>query len=247
MSYRDQFGDTGGSEKIAGVTTAKVTDNEDPEGLGRVKVTYPFRDSSDESYWARIATEMASKDYGTFFLPEVGDEVLVAFEDGDIRHPFVVGSLYNGKRKPPQSNGNGNNDVREIKSRSGHVLDFDDTKNSEKITIETSGGHTITLDDSTGSEKVTIEDKSGSNSVTMDSTKGEVSVSAGDTLSLSAKTIELSADKEVKIDAKSKVQMSGKGQVDVSSKGQLNVESNGIMGIKASGPLTVKGAIIQLN
>jgi uncharacterized protein involved in type VI secretion and phage assembly len=246
MSNYD-FGKTASASKITGVSTAKVTNNEDPEGLGRVKVTYPFRDSSDESYWARVATEMASKNYGTFFLPEVGDEVLVAFEDGDIRHPYVIGSLYNGKRKPHESNGNGSNDIRGVKSRSGHVLTFDDTKNAEKVTIETSAGHTITLDDSSGSEKVSIEDKSGSNTITMNSSAGTVSVSAGDTLSLSAKTIELSADKEVKIDAKSKVNVSGKGKVNVSSKGQLNVESNGIMGIKASGPLTVEGAIIQLN
>jgi uncharacterized protein involved in type VI secretion and phage assembly len=212
-----------------------------------VKVTYPFRDAEDESYWARIATEMASKEYGTFFLPEVGDEVLVAFEDGNIRYPYVVGSLYTGKKKPPQTNKDGKNNVREIKSRSGHVLDFDDTKGEEKVKIETKAGHTITLDDKSGSEKITIEDKSGSNAITMDSAKGEVSIEGQKKISLSAPTVELSADSEVKIAAKGKVNMEGKGQVNVSSKGQLNVESNGIMGIKATGPLTVKGAIIQLN
>jgi len=247
MSNYEFGGGADEAPKIAGVATAKVTDNEDPEGLGRVKVTYPFRDSDDESYWARVVTEMASKDYGTFFLPEVGDEVLVAFEDGDIRHPYVVGSLYNGKRKPAKSNSDGKNNVREIKSRSGHVLDFDDSDGKEKVEIETSAGHKITLDDTSGSEKITIEDKSGSNSITMDSAKGEVSIAGQKKISLSAPTVELSADSEVKIAAKGKVNMEGKGQVNVSSKGQLNVESNGIMGIKASGPLTVKGAIIQLN
>jgi uncharacterized protein involved in type VI secretion and phage assembly len=247
MSQRDKFGGAEEEPTIAGVTTARVTDNQDPEGLGRVKVTYPFRDSDDQSAWARVATEMASKDYGTFFLPEVGDEVLIAFENGDINHPCVVGSLYTGKRKPPESNSSGNNDVREIKSRSGHVLEFDDNTTSGKVEIETSAGHTVTLDDTGGAEKITIEDKSGSNSVTLDAANGEVAVSGDKKISLSAQTIELAADKEVKIDAKSKVNMSGKGQVNVSSKGQLNVESNGIMGIKASGPLTVKGAIIQLN
>jgi uncharacterized protein involved in type VI secretion and phage assembly len=247
MSTPDRFGGAEEAPRIAGVATAKVTDNEDPESLGRVKVTYPFRDTDDESYWARIATEMASTGYGTFFLPEVGDEVLVAFENGNIRYPFVVGSLYNGKRTPPRSNSTGTNDVREIRSRSGHVLDFDDSADEEKVEIETSAGHTITLDDTSGSETVTIEDKSGSNVVEMDSTGGEVSVEAQQTLSLSAPTIELSADSEVNISAKGKVNMEGKGQVNVSSKGQLNVESNGIMGIKATGPLTVEGAIIQLN
>jgi uncharacterized protein involved in type VI secretion and phage assembly len=247
MSQRDQFGGADEEPRIAGVAVAKVTNNEDPEGLGRVKVTYPFRDAEDESYWARIATEMASKEYGTFFLPEVGDEVLVAFEDGNIRYPYVVGSLYTGKKKPPQTNKDGKNNVREIKSRSGHVLDFDDTSGEEKVKIETKAGHTITLDDKSGSEKISIEDKSGSNTITMDSAKGEVSIEGQQKISLSAPTVELSADSEVKIAAKGKVNMEGKGQVNVSSKGQLNVESNGIMGIKATGPLTVKGAIIQLN
>ncbi|PSP32857.1 phage tail protein [Halobacteriales archaeon QH_10_67_22] len=246
MSRRDQFGETE-EPTINGVAVAKVTDNEDPEGIGRVKVTYPFRDTDDESYWARVVTEMAGSGYGVFFLPEVGDEVLVAFEGGKIRHPVVVGSLYNGQRAPPQDNGDGENNVREIRSRSGHVLDFDDTDGEEKFEIETSAGHAITLDDTGGSEKITIEDQSGSNTIEMDSASGEVSVSGEQKISLSAPTIELSAESEVNVSAKETVNMEGKGEVNVSSKGQLNVESNGIMGIKATGPLTVEGAIIQLN
>lgn len=247
MRYPDQFRSIDGKEDITGVMTAKVTDNEDPKGLGRVKVTYPNRDSDDESYWARIATEMASSGYGTFFLPEVGDEVLVAFEDGDIHHPFVVGSLYNGKRPPAEDNGSGDNNIRQIKSRSGHMLDFDDTDGEELVKIETSAGHVIKLEDESGSEKVTIEDKSGSNAITMDSSSNEVSVEAGQTLSLSAPTIELNADSEVSISSKAKINMEGKAKVNVSSKGQLNVESNGMMGVKSTGILTLEGSLIQIN
>ncbi|MEF8783984.1 MAG: phage baseplate assembly protein V [Haloarculaceae archaeon] len=243
----DQFDGAGEEPTTDGVAVAKVTDNQDPEGIGRVKITYPFRDTDDESYWARVATEMAGKGYGTFFLPEVGDEVLVAFEGGKIRHPIVVGSLYNGKRKPPEDNSSGTNDIREIKSRKGHVLDFDDASTGGKVEIETSAGHTITLDDTSGSEKITIEDKSGSNSVELDSSSDEVSVSADKKISLSAKTIELAADSEVKISSKAKINMESKAQMNISSKAKLNVESNGLMGIKATGPLTVEGAIIQLN
>jgi uncharacterized protein involved in type VI secretion and phage assembly len=247
MSNRDQFGGGEGLRTITGVAVAIVTDNEDPEGMGRVRITFPFRDTDDESSWARVATEMAGSGFGTWFLPEVGEEVLVAFEDGNIRYPFVIGSLYNGQRPPPQDNSSGSNDVREIRSRSGHVLDFDDSSASGKVEIETSAGHTITLDDTTGSEKITIEDESGDNTIEMNSSDGEVSVSADDTISLSAKNIELDATSEVKITSKSTVKMEGKGKVNVSSKGQLNVESNGIMGIKATGPLTIEGAIIKLN
>jgi uncharacterized protein involved in type VI secretion and phage assembly len=247
MNLFDQFDGVDEEPTTDGVAVAKVTDNQDPEGIGRVKVTYPFRDTDDESYWARVATEMAGKEYGTFFLPEVGDEVLVAFEGGKIRHPIVVGSLYNGKRKPPQSNSNGKNDIREIKSRSGHILDFDDASTGGKVEIETSAGHTITLDDTPGGEKITIEDKSGSNSVELDSSSDEVSVSADKKISLSAKTIELAADSEVKISSKAKINMEGKGQVNVSSKGSLKIEGTGSTKLKSAAMVTIKGALIQLN
>lgn len=247
MREPTDFDRTDEGPSISGVVTAKVTDNEDPKGLGRVKVTYPHRDSDDESPWARVATEMASSEYGTFFLPEVGDEVLVAFEDGDVHHPFVLGSLYNGQRAPNEDNGNGDNDVRQVKSRSGHVLDFDDTDGEEMVKIETSAGHVIKLEDESGSEKVTIEDQSGSNSITLDSSSDEVSIEAGQTLSLSAPTIELSAQDEVSVSSEATVNVDGKGQVNVSSKGQLNVESNGMMGVKSTAILTLEGSLIQIN
>jgi uncharacterized protein involved in type VI secretion and phage assembly len=235
------------SSTMTGVVTGKVTDNEDPKGLGRVKVTYPHRDSDDESRWARVATEMASSGYGTFFLPEVGDEVLVAFEDGDIHYPYVVGSLYNGQRPPNESNGDGDNDIRQIKSRGEHVLEFDDDDSEPLVKLETSAGHVIKLEDKSGSEKVTIEDKSGSNSVTMDTANNEVSIEAAQTLSLSAPTIELSADSEVNISSNAKVNMEGNAEVNVSSKGNLNVESNGMMGVKSTAILTLEGSLIQIN
>jgi uncharacterized protein involved in type VI secretion and phage assembly len=231
----------------SGDAVASVTDNEDPEKLGRVKVTYPWRDSDDDSYWARVATPMGGKEYGAYFLPEVGDEVLVAFQDGDIHHPFVVGSLWTGKQKPPEDNASGNNDVRTIKSRKGHRLEFDDAKQEAKTTIETAAGHKIVLDDKSGSEKITIEDKSGNNAVEMDSTKGEVSISAGTKISLSAPTIELAATSEVNASAKGKMNLESKGKMNVDSKGQLNLTGSGLAKLKSSGILQVKGSLVQIN
>ena len=247
MSDHDRFSPSEGRPRVNGVATAKVTANEDPEGLGRVKVTYPFRKAEDESYWARVVTEMASKGYGTWFLPEPGDEVLVAFEDGKIEHPIVVGSLYNGKRTPPYDNSDGDNDVRAVKSRNEHKIEFDDATMGGKVTIETSAGHTITLDDTAGSETITVEDKSGKNSMTMDSNAGEVSVSAAEKLSLDAKTIELNAKKKVDISSNGKVNLSGKGKVDVSSNSNLNMSSSGNGKLKAGAVLTLKGALVKIN
>jgi uncharacterized protein involved in type VI secretion and phage assembly len=235
-----------GPGTIAGVRVAIVRDNEDPEDIGRVKLEYPWRDEDDESYWARIATPMADDGYGTYFLPEVDDEVLVSFENGDIHHPVVVGSLWTGKRKPPEKNSDGNNDIRKIETRSGHVIEFDDNDKKGSVLIETNAGHKVELDDSSGSEKITIEDKSG-NSMKMDSVKNKIDISAKQSISLSAPTISLSAKTKVEISSKGKVDISGKGQAKFSSKGKLDVKSNGLMGINATGPLTVKGAIIQLN
>lgn len=121
-----------------GVYIGLVTNNVDPEGLGRIKVRLPSFHDVDESNWARIVTPMAGKGMGIYFLPEVNDEVLIAFEAGDMRRPLVLGSLWNGRAKPPEKNDGGNH-RRVLKSRSGLKLIFDDTPGSEKIKIDASG------------------------------------------------------------------------------------------------------------
>src|SRR3972149_536693 len=87
---------------ISGVVPGIVTNNQDPDGLGRVKIKFPWLSDDNETDWVRIATLMAGGQRGGFFLPEVGDEVLVAFEHGDINHPYVIGALWNGVDKPPE-------------------------------------------------------------------------------------------------------------------------------------------------
>jgi uncharacterized protein involved in type VI secretion and phage assembly len=109
-----------------GVAVAIVTQNKDDDGLCRVKVRYPWHDKPRESYWARLAVPMAGDGRGTVFIPEVDDEVLVGFEREDLRFPYVLGALWNGKDKPPLNNGDGKNDKRIIKSRKKHYLLFDD-------------------------------------------------------------------------------------------------------------------------
>jgi uncharacterized protein involved in type VI secretion and phage assembly len=97
---------------INGVAVAVVTENRDPDGLARVKVRLPWYGKPNESFWARLVVPMASQGQGTYFLPEIGDEVLVAFERGDVRFPYVVGTLWNGNEKPPTTKSDGKNDRR---------------------------------------------------------------------------------------------------------------------------------------
>jgi phage baseplate assembly protein V len=126
------------THRIHGVVVGIVTNNQDPEALGRVKVRFPWLSGDDESDWARMATLMAGNGRGAYFLPEVDDEVLVAFEHGDPRFPYVLGALWNGRDAPPEPADRDNN-RRTLKSRSGHVIRLDDTADGEKIEIIGSG------------------------------------------------------------------------------------------------------------
>ena len=176
-----------------GVVIGVVTNNNDPQKMGRVKIKFPWRESSDESNWTRIATAMAGKDRGTYFLPEVGDEVLVSFEHGDMQHPYVIGALWNGQDKPPETNKNGKNDIRTIKSRSGHRIIFNDEQGKESLEIETKSGQKIILDDSAGKEKVEITDKNG-NKILIESAQNAMNISSKMKISIQAPMIEIKAD-----------------------------------------------------
>lgn len=200
-------------ERFYGVAVAQVTQNSEATSvppaapLGRVKVKYPWLSDKYESCWARCATPMAGKEMGLYFPPEVGDEVLVAFEHGDLCSPVVLGSLWNGSGMPPETN-DGLNRLRLIKSRSGHTITFDDTREVEQVVIKSHSGHTITLDDTKGREKVVITSRA-EHTITLDDTKDSEKVVIKDkggsvltmnvdgSVTLSArKDLTLSADKE---------------------------------------------------
>jgi len=156
------------TNRIYGVVIGVVTNNQDPDGLGRVKVRLPWLSKEHESNWARVTAPMAGNDRGLYLLPEVDDEVLVAFEHGRAEFPYILGSLWNGKDKPPGKNDGGKNSVRLLKSRSGHVVRLDDTDGGEKIEIvDAKGKQSIVFDTAAGSltltadQDVVIESKNG--------------------------------------------------------------------------------------
>lgn len=182
-----------------GVTVGLVTNNKDPDGLGRVKLALPWLADGFETDWARVVSPMAGKARGLYALPEVDDEVLVGFEHGRLDVPFVLGALWNGKDKPPESNADGKNDHRSLTSRSGHV---------------------IRLSDKSGEERIEILDKSGKNSVVVDTKSNTVTVT-GDTDVVVRATkgkLTLSGDQGVEIS-------SAKGAVKVSAKADIEVKA----------------------
>ena len=207
MSYTDQA-DRRQQRAFPGVAIATVTNNEDPEELGRVKLTYPWRDVDDESPWAPVTASMAGDRAGTYFLPDIDDQVLVAFKFGDISAPVVIGSLWDDQRRPPETN-DGDNAVRSIHSRSGHKLTMDDDETAGKIRIETAGGHAIILDDDAGNETIEITDSTATNRIEFDPTASSLSIESDGQLSLAAPSIDISGSGNISIEAGGVLRLEG--------------------------------------
>jgi phage baseplate assembly protein V len=188
--------------RLWGVTVGLVTNNKDPDGMGRVKLRLPWLADQFETDWARVASPMAGKARGIYMLPEVDDEVLVGFEHGRLESPFVLGALWNGQEKPPESNSDGKNDRRSLTSRSGHV---------------------IRLTDTAGEERIEILDKSGKNSLVLDTKSNTVTVTADADVVIRATQgmLVLSGEKGVELSSKGGVKISAAQDVDVKASTQL--------------------------
>jgi len=179
--------------RFYGAYPALVKNIKDPDGQGRVKVSLPWSpDGGGASYetWARLATMMGGNNRGTWFIPDVDDEVLVIFMGGDPRHPCVVGGLWNGQDSPPQSmDGSGKNNIKKIRSRNGVQITLDDSDGQEMLKLETPAGQKVTLQDGPGS--IVIEDSNG-NSVKLESSGITIDASAKVTVSASMVSVSAS-------------------------------------------------------
>jgi len=179
-----------------GILIGVVTDLQDPDGLGRVRVRFPYL-GDQESYWAKISAPMAGKDRGVFFRPEVDDELLVAIEMGDPRRAYVLGALWSKVDTPPADDGKAKeNNWRFIKSRSGHIFKFDDTKNAERIEIiDKDQKHKIIID--TSGDKIQILCDSGD--VEVKATAGNIKLEGIDVQVKASGSMKLEATGEMKI------------------------------------------------
>lgn len=188
---------------LKGVGIGLVTQNKDPDGLCRVKVRFPWHEKPSESYWARLAMPMAGDGRGTVFIPEVGDEVLVAFEREDLRFPYILGALWNGKDKPPIANDDGRNDKRIIKSRKKHYLLFDDGARGV-VELAHEKGRKVVFDD----DGFTVQDERG-NQVKVDSNSGAMTIEATGQLNIKAATITIEATGTLELKANATLTIRG--------------------------------------
>lgn len=208
---------------VNGVVTGLVTNIKDEDDLGRVKVKYAWL-GEIESDWVRIATPMAGKERGFFYLPEVNDEVLIGFEHGDVHRPYILGVLWNSKDKPPEKSsqavgGDGKVNWRMIKSRSGHI---------------------ILLDDTNGKEKIQICDKTGKNQMVIDSAANTITIDV-------LKDYKLNADGNIDINNKGNVTLDSKGNITIKSVGNIKIQSTGNLDLQATGMLNIKGNKVTID
>lgn len=178
-------------QRLFGVYPALVTDIKDPDQQGRVKVRLPWSPDDGAGYdvWARLAAFMAGNNRGAWFIPDVNDEVLVAFEGGDPRRPFVIGAMWNGQDAPPETmDGAGRNFKKTLRSRNGVRVTLDDTDGQEQLSLETPGGQTVILKDGPGT--IEVRDSNG-NSVKLE--PSGITVTAAAKVTINAATVEVSA------------------------------------------------------
>jgi uncharacterized protein involved in type VI secretion and phage assembly len=208
------------SNKINGVVLGLVTNIGDPQSLGRVMVKYPWmpkdRGAELASNWARLASPGAGNGRGIFFTPEVDDEVLVAFEQGDVNYPYVVGALWNANDKPPEG--------------AGKILDDGKKKTNQRI-VRSRSGHVIILDDTQGEEKIIIEDKTKKNSIVIDSKN---------------KSMVIKAEGDLTLEAGGKFIMKSKQDFNLESQAKIAVSAKSSMNLEGSTGTTIKTGQSQL-
>ena len=228
----------GGISSMKGAMIAKVVDNVDPEGRYRVRVSFPWladqytkETTSDgsaakvQSFWARMTAIMAGKDTGSFWIPEIDDEVLVVFENGDFARPIIVGSLWNANNTVPaqlkyspdntqedvaNDKQSGENNFRFIRSRMGHALAFIDKSGKGGVSLRTAKSAELFLDDTDGSERIRLYDgkqnqwleiDTANKKITLQTDTGDILLKAKEKIRLECKNFELKADQNITIEA----------------------------------------------
>jgi len=195
------------SERIFGITVAHVVDNIDIAKLGRVQVELPWLPGVKP--WARIAMPSAGKQRGIYFIPQVGDEVIVAFNHGDVDDPFVIGSLWNSLDPPPADQKNDPVEKRFVRTPGGHEVKFDDKDKS--IIITSIPKHVIRID----SDKVEVALADDMGKLKLEK-NGNITIEASKKLSLKAQSIELKA-----------------GQIEIKSDNSMSINGGSNCTIKA--------------
>ena len=213
--------------------------DEDPDGQNKVQVSVPVLQADTEGVWARLANYYASDQFGAFFIPEIGDEVVLGYLNSDPSNPVILGSLYSSKRAPPYAL-TADNYTKAIVTKSKLKIEFDDEK--KIITIITPASNQVVISDE--GKSILVQDQTGNK------------------LELSESGIVLDSPKDISISAQGKISLSAVGEIGISSQADVNVDGmnvnhNANVGfvakgsasaeLSASGQTTVKGAMVMIN
>ncbi|MBI9060198.1 MAG: hypothetical protein JEZ01_20690 [Labilibaculum sp.] len=195
--------------------TALVVDNADPQSMGRIRVQFSWQLTAP-SPWIRMTHPHGGVEKGFHFIPEIGEEVMVGFEAGNAEKPFVIGALYHGAAKP-ESFASDTNDVKAIRTRSGHTIELNDLEGEEKINIYDNEGSIITFD--TQAKSLTI--------------------SSVETIDISAKNINISAEENIQIAAQQNIDVAAQADANIQAEGNLALQSTGDTTVNSSAALTL--------
>lgn len=233
---------------VNGITVGIVTNIDDPEGLGRAKVKLIYRDNPDfETDFAPVVTTMMGDKWGTWFFPQVGDFVAVAFIEGEISKPVIIGSIWNKEKgMPPFEIKDGKNDLRGLKTRSSHQLIFDDTKDKEKIQMNTPKNLTLSLDDE--KEVIVISDKEQKNLVKIDVKNKIIDVAADKKINL------FSGNSKIEIDGESnKIVIESNNSIDIkannislNSKNNIEIKASSGINLSTQGQVNISGTVVNV-
>jgi phage protein D/phage baseplate assembly protein gpV len=235
-----------------GFTIGIVTDNNDKDvGLNRVKLRLPYLSDTDETDWARVVQPGAGAMRGLTCLPEINDEVLVGFEHGDIRRPYVIGGLWNGQDKPPMDSTNsklldGNKVVsRSFTSRKGHTITFVDAQQDSKdeICVKLKSPAVELF---IGAEEIRLAHP-GDFPLKVSTARASFAIAKGGDITIKGNNIKLDALGDVTISAKQNVKIDA--ATNLEAKANVNLTMKGTAGatVEASGPTQLKGAIVKVN
>ena len=238
-----------GDERIFGVMIGTVTRNYDQSMGGRVCVSIPTRDqNADELHWARLVQPASGKEWGYYFLPEVGDQVLLAFENGNIEKPYVLGGVPLDNNKFLTGSVEATNKIKRIVTKHGSTIVFEDNAQDEQGGQEMdNGGDKITIKDKDNKNSIVISSMEGQGSITLQ-TESRLTIKVGDTIKLDMSgesgTVKLSAN-DFKVEASKMVSLQTDGTMKLEGS-TMTEKASSVMKIESSGAVTVSGSPIKV-